>query len=167
MPSSRAGVRLEPGGVTPFAPEIGHARAVFEAVLVDERELLPGDGYATVLKPFRTIEDTHVMAAVLGWGIGVARRGTWERAWIDEAVALVVALRAVGAEPPSEPGTHVALAGALAATTRLLDAGAWDRVEPAVRAAWERDRPLLGVATTVRGARLEAAWRALVGSEVP
>jgi len=166
VPSARAGVKLEPGGATTFAPEIGHARAVFEDVLVDETELLPGDGYATVLKPFRTIEDTHVMAAVLGWGIGVARRSAWERVWIDEAFALVVALRAIGAAPPSDPGAHIALAGALTGTRRLLDAGAWDRVAPAVRAAWERDRLLLDVASTVRAARLEAAWRTLIGSEV-
>jgi acyl-CoA dehydrogenase len=49
VPSSRAGVRLEAGGATPFAPEIGHARAAFEGVTVDEAELLPGDGYETVL----------------------------------------------------------------------------------------------------------------------
>jgi alkylation response protein AidB-like acyl-CoA dehydrogenase len=165
VPSTRAGVRLEPGGATPFAPEIGHARAVFEEVLVDEGELLPGDGYATVLKPFRTIEDAHVMAAILGWGIGIARRTAWERAWIDEAVALVVALRAIGAAAPSEPGTHIALAGTLAGTRRLLHAAAWDRVDPPVRAAWERDRVLLDVASTVRAARLEAAWRALTASE--
>jgi len=167
VPSSRAGVRLEPGGATPFAPEIGHARAAFEEVVVDEEELLPGDGYETVLKPFRTIEDAHVMAAILGWAIGVARRSAWERSWTEEGVALVVALRAIGAAPPSLPGTHVALAGALTGTRRLLDAGAWDRVEPSVRAAWERDRPLLDVASTVRGARLEAAWRNLTGSNDP
>ena len=164
VPSTRTGVRLEPGGATPFAPEIGHARAVFEGVLVDEAELLPGDGYATALKPFRTIEDTHVMAALLGWGIGVARRNGWARAWTDEAVALVVTLRAVGAAPPADPGTHIALAGALAGTKRLLSAGSWDRVETSVRTAWERDRPLLDVASTVRAARLEAAWRTLTGS---
>ncbi|MGD0527352.1 MAG: acyl-CoA dehydrogenase family protein [Polyangiaceae bacterium] len=165
VPSARDGVRLDPGGTTPFAPEIGHARAVFDAVAVDEGELLPGDGYTTVLKPFRTIEDAHVMAGILGWGIGVARRSAWERAWIDEAIALVVALGAIGAASPSDPGTHIALAGAIDATKRLLDAAAWDRVEPAVRAGWERDRPLLDVASTVRAARLEAAWHALTQTE--
>ncbi|HEX3343148.1 MAG TPA: acyl-CoA dehydrogenase family protein, partial [Polyangiaceae bacterium] len=78
VPSRRAGVRLESGAPTPFAPEIGHARAVFDGVTVGEAELLPGDGYTTVLKPFRTIEDAHVLAAVLGWGIGVGRRSAWD-----------------------------------------------------------------------------------------
>jgi len=167
VPSSRPGVRLEPGAATPFAPDIGHARATFEEVLVDEREILPGDGYGAVLKPFRTIEDTHVMAALLGWGIGVGRRSTWERAWLDEAVALVLALRAIGAALPSEPGTHIGLAGAMTGAQRLLDAAAWDRVEHSVRAGWERDRPLLHVASTVRAARLDAAWRALGRSDTP
>jgi acyl-CoA dehydrogenase len=163
IPSSRAGVRIEPGGNTPFASEIGHARAIFENVAVHADELLPGDGYDTVLKPFRTIEDVHVMAAVLGWGIRVARTSRWEAAWVEEAVAWLLALRTLGAAPPSDPGTHVGLAGAIAATKRLLDGAAWTRVDATVRAAWERDRPLLDVASTVRAARLEAAWRTLTG----
>jgi hypothetical protein len=50
---------------------------------------------------------------------------------------------------------------------RLLDGAAWDRVERSVRAGWERDRPLLHVASTVRAARLDAAWRALRRSDAP
>jgi hypothetical protein len=106
------------------------------------------------------------MAAVLGWGIGVARRSGWERAWTEQAIAGILALRSIGEAPPSDPATHVALAGAIATTKQLLDAGAWDRADAAVRAGWENDRALLGVATTVRAARLEMAWRALEGEPV-
>jgi hypothetical protein len=166
IPASREGVRLEEGGTAPFAPEIRHARAAFDGVAVEDSELLPGDGYDTVLKPFRTIEDAHVMAAVLGWSIGVARASGWERVWIDEAVGLVLLLRTTGEQDPSRPETHVALAGAIASTKRLLDAAAWTHADPAVRAGWQRDRALLEVASNVRAARHEAAWRAL-GSTVP
>ena len=34
IPSTRAGVRIEAGGRTPFAREIGHARAFFDDVMV-------------------------------------------------------------------------------------------------------------------------------------
>jgi hypothetical protein len=166
VPAARAGVRLEEGGATPFAPEIGHARAFFDGVAVAESELLAGDGYDTVLKPFRTIEDAHVMAAVLGWSMGVARSSEWERAWIDEAAGLVLLLRTIGEEDPSRPETHLALAGAIASTKRLLDGAAWTRTDEAVRAGWQRDRALLDVASNVRAARHEAAWRAL-SSTVP
>jgi acyl-CoA dehydrogenase len=161
VPSARAGVRLEPGTPTPFAPEIRHAVAILEGVAVAESEVLAGDGYEVFLKPFRTIEDVHVTAAILGWAIGVARGSGWDRGWIEEAVAGTLALRAVAASEPSRPETHVVLAGAMAWAKRVLDGGAWNRANDAVRAGWERDRPLLDVASVVRGARLEAAWRAL------
>jgi acyl-CoA dehydrogenase len=160
VPASRAGVRVEPGPPIPFASDIGHARAVFEGVAVEASEVLPGDGYDTVLKPFRTIEDIHVMAAILGWGIGVARSSGWEPAWTEHALAVLLSLRTLGAASPSDPATHVALAGGIAETKQLLESGAWERAAPAVKAGWERDRALLGVASTVRAARLKAAWLA-------
>jgi len=163
IPASRPGVRLEPGGATPFAPEIAHACAVFDAVPVADDELLPGDGYDALLKPFRTIEDVHVLAAVLGWALGVARASAWPRAFLDEGVGLVLLLRTLGAADPSSPATHVTLEGALAAVKRLLDAAPWDTAAAGVRDAWARDRPLLDVASTVRAARHDAAWRALGG----
>jgi acyl-CoA dehydrogenase len=160
VPATRAGITLQAGEPTPFAPEIGHARATFDAVAVGHDELLPGDGYDDALKPFRTIEDIHVTAAVLGWAIGVGRASGWDRGWIEDALGALLLLRAAGDASPSAPETHVVLAGALRLVRRLLDAADWARGE-AARIAWERDRRLLDVATSVRGARLEAAWRGL------
>jgi acyl-CoA dehydrogenase len=166
VPSNRPGVRLEPAAPLPFAVEIGHARVAFEAVAVDDSELLPGDGYADVLKPFRTVEDLHVLTAALGWGVRVARASRWERAWIEEAVALVLALHALDALPALAPETHAALAGVFRATRSLLDRAAWPSCDAATRAAWERDRPLLDVASTVRAARREAAWQTLATGDL-
>jgi alkylation response protein AidB-like acyl-CoA dehydrogenase len=161
VPRGRAGVTMEPVPSLAFTPDVPHAAATFAAVDVADGELLDGDGYETVLKPFRTIEDVHVMAAVVGWAIGVARRSAWERAWLEEAIGVELLLRALGAEPPLAPETHVGLAGALVGVRRLLGAGAWDRSPPAVREGWERDRRLLDVASNVRAARADAAWRTL------
>lgn len=163
IPASRPGVRVEPGAGTPFAPEIGHARVVLEGVAVADGELLPGDGYDAVLKPFRTIEDAHVMAALVGWAVGVARASRWEPAFLEQAAGVAVVLHAVGAADPSRPETHIALAAAIASTRRLLDGAPWDRADAALRAGWERDRALLDVASRVRAARLESAWRAIRG----
>src|SRR6202035_1087330 len=116
-------------------------------VVVARDELLPGDGYDQVLKPFRTIEDAHVVAAAIGWAIGVARASAWDRAWIERAVGVLVSLRAVGAAPPSQPETHLAVAGAAAMARRLLDEGSWARATSEVREGWERDRMLLDVAS--------------------
>ncbi|HEY6459514.1 MAG TPA: hypothetical protein VIY73_05160, partial [Polyangiaceae bacterium] len=149
------------------APEIAHARAIFDRVRVDSGEVLPGDGYDAFLKPFRTIEDAHVMAAVLAWSVGVARAAAWDRAWTEEALAVLLAWRSLGEAPPSDPATHVAVAGSIAATKRLLDAGAWEGTDRRTRLGWERDRALLGVASTVRAARLEAAWGAVGAGRAP
>lgn len=161
VPSTREGVTLEPGTTLPFAPEIAHARLKLRAVRVDEDELLPGDGYDDVLKPFRTIEDTHVLAAAVGWAIGVGRASNWDRPWTERAVATLVALRDIGRADPSSPSTHIALAGAMEMAREGLAGAAWDLAPQTTRTRWERDKPLLDVARQVRAARLEAAWRAI------
>ena len=161
VPSGRTGVSFEAASPLPFAPEIGHTRVTLSEVAIAAEELLPGDGYDEVLKPFRTIEDAHVLAAAVGWAVGVAKASGWDRAWIERAVGVIVALRAIGATPPSRPETHLALAGAAALARRLLDEGSWAQADGAVREAWERDRALLEVAARAREARIEAAWRKL------
>jgi hypothetical protein len=161
VPSTRAGVTLLPGAPLPFVPEIAHARLQLRSVRVADDELLAGDGYDDVLKPFRTIEDTHVFAACLGWALGVAHTSGWDRAWTERALATLVALRGIGQAPPSAADTHLALAGAMDLARSLLTSADWSRAPEAVRVRWERDRPLLEVAGKVRAARLEAAWRAL------
>jgi hypothetical protein len=161
VPSSRDGVSLEPRAALPFAPEIGHAKLKLCAVRVADDELLPGDGYDDLLKPFRTIEDAHVLAAAVGWAIGVGATSGWERGWTERALATLACLRAIGQAEPSSPSTHLALAGALDLARSLLAGAAWDKAPEPTRTRWERDRPLLDVARQVRAARLEAAWRAM------
>jgi alkylation response protein AidB-like acyl-CoA dehydrogenase len=163
VPARREGIVVSEGAATPFVPEIAHAKATFVDVVIHPHELLPGDGYDDALKPFRTIEDVHVMAAVLGWAIGIGRASAWPRTWIDQALALIATFRTVSDEPPLAPETHVALAGAQSLARRLLGDAPWSQCDPGARSRWERDRPLLEVAGKVRVARLEAAWRALLG----
>ncbi len=161
VPVGRQGVDIISTPPLPFVPEIAHAKATFDGVAIAESELLPGDGYDDVLKPFRTIEDIHVMASSLGWAIGVARASAWPRAWIDEALALIALFRAASDSPQLAPETHVVFAGAQAMALRILDGAEWSKTDEGVRSRWERDRPLVNVASTVRAARLEAAWKAL------
>jgi alkylation response protein AidB-like acyl-CoA dehydrogenase len=172
IPADRAGITREAAPPLPFASfasfasfatEVGHGRARFDRVVVDDAELLEGDGYTGVLKPFRTIEDVHVTAAVAGWSIAVARRSGWSRAWIAEAAGIVALLRELNAAPALAPPTHVALAGALLCARRLLESAEWSRADERTRESWERDRPLLDVAARVRAARFEAAWLDMLG----
>ncbi len=166
LPADRPGIRITDRPALPFTPEIPHAELSLTAVPVEPGEVLPGDGYLRYLKPFRTVEDLHVQAALLGWLIGLARRSDWPPDWLERALAALAGIRDLAGADPSAPATHLAVAGAFATIGRLIeDAGElWDRVDRPTRDRWLRDRRLLTVADTVRGKRTEAAWRALHSS---
>jgi acyl-CoA dehydrogenase len=156
VPASAAGVTITPRNPTPFAPEIPHARVTFTNVR--EHSALAGDAYDNYLKPFRTIEDTHVLAATLGYLVAAARRGSWNRSFLEGAASLVVAVRAIAG--PLDPSTHIALAGTFTALRRLVaehDAE-WEKSDAAERERWQRDLGLLLVAEQVRTKRTAAAW---------
>ena len=57
----------------PFVPELSHGELALD-VAVEESDVLPGDGYADYLKPFRTVEDLHVHGALVGLMLGYAQR---------------------------------------------------------------------------------------------
>jgi alkylation response protein AidB-like acyl-CoA dehydrogenase len=135
VPAGAAGLALEAMPPPPFTPEIPHFRVRLDGVRVDDAAVLPGDGYDVYLKPFRTIEDVHVHAALVAHMIAMARRHGG-----DDAAPL---------------------AGLIATTHTLvaeLDASVAAALPDDVRARWQRDRALLGVAGKARAARREAAW---------
>ncbi|NEW49304.1 acyl-CoA dehydrogenase [Nocardia cyriacigeorgica] len=148
---------------TPFIPEIPHAVVTFTGA---RARALPGDGYSGYLKPFRTIEDIHVLAAALGWLIRMGRRGEVARPLLEQLLATAATLRDLGRTSASSPGAHIALGGVLARFDELPQStvSIWERAEPVDRERWERDLPLLRVAGKVRGLRLEAAWQTVRGS---
>ena len=160
------GVSLRAMTEIAFIPEVAHAEVRFERVLVAAQDLLEGDGYARYVKPFRTIEDLHVHAAVLAYLLREARRLGWPRAWIGRAFASLHALGAIARLDASSPATHIALAGALetgAALVQEADA-CWEAAgsDPA-GTRWKRDRALLSVASSARAKRLERSWERLRG----
>jgi alkylation response protein AidB-like acyl-CoA dehydrogenase len=157
------GVTLEPMPATPFVPEIPHAEVRFDGVAVAAGALLPGDGYERYLKPFRTVEDCHVHAAVLAHVLGVARRFDWPREAMERLLAILLAARTAALADPSARETHLAVAGVIALGRRFLDETdeLWERADAETRARWRRDVALLSVAERARIARTEAAWKAL------
>jgi acyl-CoA dehydrogenase len=165
LDARREGVHLTALPPTPFVPEVPHAQLELREVEVAPGEVLPGDGYARYLKPFRTTEDCHVHAAFLGWLLQVARRSGWPERVQDEVVALMVTMRGLALADPSSPAVHVALGGALDLCQRLV-AGLeqwWPQVDAATRERWERDKLLLGVAGKARAKRREVARQRLAG----
>ncbi|MDH3200681.1 MAG: acyl-CoA dehydrogenase family protein [Myxococcales bacterium] len=161
IPASREGVVLQTLPETPFVPEVPHASVRLEGVDVLQSERLPGDGYLDYVKPFRTIEDIHVVGATLGYLVGLARRARAPTVLIAELSADLVALDRLRDGSPLDPRVHISLHGVYQRVTRfvageelarLLDGAPEDE-----RDRWERDQPLLRVASKARAARFEAA----------
>ncbi|MFI6957369.1 acyl-CoA dehydrogenase family protein [Nocardia sp. NPDC050408] len=150
----------------PFAPEIPHASVTFTDAAA---EPLPGDGYSDYLKPFRTIEDVHVLAATLGWLVRVGRESGWPRATLQRLLAAVAFVRGLEMDRPTSPGGHIALGGAYEYFEQVLTElePLWAEADPVVRERWERDRRLLATAGKVRAQRLTAAWLSVGTADEP
>jgi len=165
IPSSREGIVLEDLPETPFVPEVPHSSVRLDGVEVRAEERLPGDGYLEYVKPFRTIEDIHVVGATLGYLVGLARRTQGSLDWIAERSADLVALDRLLDAAPLDPRVHIALHGVYQRLTRFTDSGELARILASApddeRGRWERDRALLRVASKARAARFERATRDL------
>jgi len=165
IPATRKGVELQELPATPFVPEVPHTSVRLEGVEVLESERLPGDGYLDYVKPFRTIEDIHVVGATVGYLVGLARRTRASATLIAELSADLVALDGLRDGPPLDPRVHVALHGVYQRVTRLIGSEDFRRVLDLVpddeRERWERDRALLQVASKAREARFERAMTEL------
>jgi alkylation response protein AidB-like acyl-CoA dehydrogenase len=161
IPARRRGVALQELPMTPFVPEVPHTSVRLDGVEVLDGERLPGDGYLDYVKPFRTIEDIHVVGATLGYLVGLARRTRASTTLIAEMSADLVALDRLRDGPPLDPRVHIALHGVYQRVTRLVGGEDFARLLDAApgdeRDRWERDRALLQVASKARAARFERA----------
>ena len=164
--SDARGVHVETMPPTKFVPEVPHARLRFEDVRLPDDALLPGDGYTAYVKLFRTIEDLHVHAAVVAYLLREALLRSWPKPWIERGLAHLQSMRALAAEDPASPATHIALAGALHTGDLLrveADANWACGAQDDAFGRWQRDRELLQVASTARTKRTERAWERLSG----
>jgi hypothetical protein len=162
--SNAQGLIIERMPAMKFVPEIPHARLQFENLKIDESAILPGDGYDQYVKPFRTVEDIHVQAAVLAYLMREGQRLSWPQHWLERLSALLAALGKLSDMPASHPETHIALAGALAIGAGLIgETEAFWLAAAADPAAlrWRRDRELLNIASGTREQRTKRAWERL------
>ena len=161
IPTNREGVVLQELPETPFVPEVPHTSIRLEGVEVLQGERLPGDGYLNYVKPFRTIEDIHVLGATVGYLLGLARRTRWSATLIAELGANLMALDGLRQGPPLDPRVHIALHGVYQRVTELVSCEDFAKLLNAApddeRERWERDKALLKVASKAREARFEKA----------
>ena len=162
--SGTEGLIIEGMPPAKFVPEVPHARLQFENLKVKATAILEGDGYDQYVKPFRTVEDIHVQAAVLSYLMREGQRLSWPQHWLERLSALLAALGKLSDMPASHPETHIALAGALAISAGLIgETEAFWQAAAADPAAlrWARDRELLKVASVAREQRTRRAWERL------
>lgn len=159
--ANTSGVRIEAMPPTKFVPEVPHAQLKFENVRIAETEIMPGDGYTNYVKPFRTVEDIYVNAAILAYLAREARRLAWPENWIECCASVLCSLQELSGRSPNSPETHIALAGALSIGSRLIGEAEpfWNTAasDPASE-RWKRDRELLKVAGGIRAQRTKRAW---------
>ena len=160
VPTDAAGVELTAMPTLPFIPEVPHATLTLTDVALTDADILPGDGYNDYLKPFRTIEDIYVQAALLAYLLGIGRRSGWPDELLERTVSLIPAACGLAAEDPNAAATHIALAGLLGSTQALVAdfASEWSRVDDAECERWARDAQLFTIAGTARAQRRLRAW---------
>lgn len=162
--SGSSGLKIESMPATRFVPEVPHARLQFENLRISEGDILPGDGYELYVKPFRTVEDIHVQAAILAYLMREAQRLSWPEHWIERLAALLAALSTLSNMPASHAETHIGLAGALTISAGLIEEceAFWLKAaaDPAAL-RWRRDKELLTVAGKARELRAKRAWEKL------
>lgn len=160
---SLPGVRVVPLPPAPFVPEVLHAEVHFDGVKLPPAAVLEGDGWVSWVKPFRTVEDIHVHAALAGHLLGSATRFGWPNELREKLIATGMALRELAAQEMSDPVVHLALAGVIDQSRALVREiePLWDKAPAEVRERWSRDGALLKVAGKAREARRQKAWETL------
>ena len=155
------GVSITPMPTTPFTPELPHAELRLTQVAIAPEDVLPGDGWSELVKPFRTLEDIYVSAACLAFIVRVALDEAWPHTITEDALNALCALQTLAHQPPAAAATHIALAGTLRAISQIhsaIDAHVAQMPERAASQAWQRDRKLFGIAGATRDVRTQRAW---------
>lgn len=153
------GVTLEPLPVLPLMPEVGHGRLVLEQAAC---ELLAGDGWDAYVKPFRSLEDLYVLAALTAWLYGVGQECAWPQGLRLQLIGLLAGCAEGSRQCADSVGCHLLLGGLFAQFQALRG-----EVDAALAAGpahwaqiWQRDQGVMGLAAAAREKRLNKAWAA-------
>lgn len=150
------GVRVEVLPALALMPDISHGRLHLETA---QCERLPGDGWDAYAKPFRTLEDLHVLTALCAWLYGVGVDNQWPQSLTLRLLALLGSCAEVARQGMNEPATHLVLAGVFDQFRHLRDDidSAMNTGEPHWQDLWKRDSGLLEIARAAREKRLQNA----------
>lgn len=144
----------------PFLPEVSHGSVSFRNVEIGSENILEGDGYLGYVKPFRTSEDLHVLAAITAFRLGEALAFDWPKESIEQHLSLLLSITGVADMPLDSPAMHLALSGCRNNLDVLIEKTDtfFQETHPAGFQHWLRDRSILGVAKKAHNARTTKAW---------
>ena len=153
------GVTLEALPTLPLMPEVGHGRLRLQEAGC---ELLAGDGWDAYVKPFRSLEDLYVLAALTAWLYGVGQECGWPQDLRLRLLGLLAGCAEGSRQCADSVGCHLLLGGLFAQFQALR--GSIDKALLAGPAQWsqlwQRDQGVLALATAAREKRLAKAWAA-------
>jgi hypothetical protein len=156
------GVQVEVLPPLSLMPDVTHGRLHLENA---HCERLPGDGWDAYAKPFRTLEDLHVLTALGAWLYGVGCDNAWPQALKLHLLAMLGSCAEVSRQGMNDPANHLLLAGVFEQFGRLrgdIDA-AMAAGKPHWQDLWKRDCSVLEIARVAREKRLHNALASLAG----
>ncbi len=168
LPSTLPGVLHSAGSDVGFLSALPHGRVRFEGVVVEAGMLAPGDGWRDYARPFRTIEDIHVTAAIAAYLAVTALRASFPAPLVAALAACLARLADCAAREPTDAVAHLLLAGAeremqqIAGEISQLIVGRDDQFAQ----DWRANHLLMALASTARAARLQKAM-AILQTQVP
>lgn len=142
-------------------PDIAHSAVHFSQA---QCQILSGDGWDDYSKPFRTLEDGHVLAALCAWLYGQSLLDQWPQELQLQLIAVLAGLKETLAQPNKDAASHLLLAGNLAQFASLqthISRALANHSSQKTAQAWQRDKAILELASSARMRRLEAAKNAL------
>ena len=87
-------------------PEVGHGRLHLQDAAC---ELLAGDGWDAYVKPFRSLEDLYVLAALTAWLYGVGQECGWPQELRLRLLGLLAGCAEGSRQCPDSVGCHLLL----------------------------------------------------------
>lgn len=154
--ATEPGVIVEEGRPLALVPDIPHGRLRLTSAACDR---LAGDGWDDYVKPFRTLEDLHVLVALVSWLYGVGLQCGWPQRLQLQLLGILPGAAEISRLPPADAATHLLLA-----SLNLQFAALGETLDAALAAGpqlwsdlWRRDRGVLQLARSAQAKRLAQA----------
>jgi len=162
LDADHAGLNVQTLPTLPFVPELSHAALTLSEIKIKPEDIVPGDGYADYVKPFRSEEDLHILAALTGQRLRLALENNQQEI-SQRLLGLLSAIRSLNEADRSAATTHLLLAGiksgfedVLALHDPLIK-----QSHPDLYSAWQRDKALLNLAGSAQSLRTQKAWASI------